>query len=157
MHAPASTFEHRGRQYVIAFSAGNALIGSARGDSVWLFGLDGTLPPAAPGSPVPRSTAVTPPAAGTTTTRTDAPGVAPANLVRGRQLYAQACEVCHGADGKGGHGVGAPLTAATDLAAVVRTVTAGRSTMPPFSASFTPEQIRDVSAYVVQTLAGGAR
>ena len=48
MHAPVSTFEHKGKQYVIAFSAGNALLGSARGDSVWLFGLDGTLPPAAP-------------------------------------------------------------------------------------------------------------
>src|SRR5206468_8532859 len=38
MHAPVSTFEHKGKQYVIAFSAGGALIGSARGDSVWLFG-----------------------------------------------------------------------------------------------------------------------
>ena len=40
MHAPVSTFEHKGKQYVLAFSAGNALIGSARGDSVWLFGLE---------------------------------------------------------------------------------------------------------------------
>ena len=37
MHAPASTFEYKGKQYVLAFSAGSALIGSARGDSVWLF------------------------------------------------------------------------------------------------------------------------
>ena len=49
MHAPVSTFEHKGKQYVLAFSAGSALIGSARGDSVWLFGLDGTLPPVAAG------------------------------------------------------------------------------------------------------------
>ena len=49
MHAPVSAFEHNGKQYVLAFSAGNALIGSARGDSVWLFGLDGTLPPVQPG------------------------------------------------------------------------------------------------------------
>lgn len=54
MHAPVSTFLHGGRQYVLAFSAGNALIGSARGDSVWLFGLDGTLPPAEAGQPVSR-------------------------------------------------------------------------------------------------------
>ena len=54
MHAPVSTFVHRGKQYVLAYSAGNALIGSARGDSVWLFGLDGTLPPAEPGRPVSR-------------------------------------------------------------------------------------------------------
>ena len=49
MHAPVSTFEHKGKQFVLAFSAGSALIGSARGDSVWLFGLDGTLPPVQPG------------------------------------------------------------------------------------------------------------
>jgi quinohemoprotein ethanol dehydrogenase len=39
MHAPTSTFMHRGKQYVLAYSGGNALIGSARGDSVWLFAL----------------------------------------------------------------------------------------------------------------------
>ena len=33
-------------------------------------------------------------------------------------------------------------------------VTAGRSNMPPFSATFTVEQIRDVSAYVVENVAG---
>jgi mono/diheme cytochrome c family protein len=45
----------------------------------------------------------------------------------------------------------------TDLAAAIQTVTAGRNNMPPFRAAFTPEQIRDVSAYVVQTLAAGNR
>ena len=54
MHAPMSTFVHSGKQYVLAYSAGNALIGSARGDSVWLFGLEGTLPPVEPGTPVSR-------------------------------------------------------------------------------------------------------
>ena len=54
MHAGVSTFERAGKQYVLAYSAGNALIGSARGDSVWLFGLDGTLPPAEPGAPARR-------------------------------------------------------------------------------------------------------
>jgi len=147
MHAPVSTFEHKGKQYVLAFSAGHALIGSARGDSVWLFGLDGTLPPAPPGATVSRQTSA-PPAS-------TAPRVADANLVRGRQIYQQACVVCHGEDGKGGHGVGAPLDGARDFAATIRTVTAGRNTMPAFSASFTAEQIRDVSAYVVEALAAG--
>jgi alcohol dehydrogenase (cytochrome c) len=54
MHAGASTFERAGKQYVLAYSAGNALIGSARGDRLWLFGLDGTLPPAEPGAPARR-------------------------------------------------------------------------------------------------------
>ncbi len=77
-----------------------------------------------------------------------------ADAAAGRQLYAQACEVCHGPDGAGGHGGGASLVALKDLAATIQTVTAGRNNMPPFSASFTPEQIRDVSAYVVGALAG---
>src|SRR6185436_11486905 len=57
MHAPVSTFEHKGKQYVLAFSAGSALLGSARGDSVWLFGLDGTMGPVPAGTPVPRNAA----------------------------------------------------------------------------------------------------
>ena len=148
---PSSTFERNGKQYVLAFSAGSALIGSARGDSVWLFALDGTLPPVQPGI-----------AGVTATRRSPAPPAATSersvrlqpDVAAGRQLYAQACEVCHGADGAGGHGGGASLVALKDLAATIQTVTAGRNNMPPFSASFTPEQIRDVSAYVVGTLAG---
>ncbi len=61
--------------------------------------------------------------------------------------------VCHGDDGKGGHTGGAPLDGVKDLAAAIQTVTAGRNNMPPFRTAFTPEQIRDVSAYVVETLA----
>ena len=76
-------------------------------------------------------------------------------IVAGKQLYEQACIVCHGADGTGGHGVGAPLTSVSDLAAVMQTVTAGRSTsMPAFRTTFTREQIREVSAFVMAGLAG---
>jgi cytochrome c oxidase cbb3-type subunit 3 len=80
-----------------------------------------------------------------------ATGGAP-DVARGEQFYRQACSLCHGGDGKGGHGVGAPLVGLKDLAAVTQTVTAGRNGMPPFRSSFTPEQIRDVSAYVVERL-----
>jgi alcohol dehydrogenase (cytochrome c) len=151
MHAPVSTFEHKGKQYVLAFSAGSALIGSARGDSVWLFGLDGTLPPVQAGTPVSRLAAAPAP------TTDAAPAVAvatSANLVEGKRLFVQACVVCHGEDGSGGHGGGAPLVAVKDLAAAMRTVTEGRNNMPPFGATFAPAQIRDVSAYVVEALAG---
>ena len=48
MNAPVSVFEHLGKQYVVAYSAGNLFAGSAKGDSVWLFALDGTLEPVAP-------------------------------------------------------------------------------------------------------------
>ena len=47
MNAPVSTFEHRGRQYVAAYSGGHVQ-GGPRGDSVWLFALDGALEQVAP-------------------------------------------------------------------------------------------------------------
>ena len=49
MNAPVSVFAHEGKEYVVAYSAGNVFAGSARGDSVWLFSLDGTLDPVSPG------------------------------------------------------------------------------------------------------------
>jgi quinohemoprotein ethanol dehydrogenase len=155
MHAPVSTFERNGKQYVIAYSAGSALLGSARGDSVWLFGLEGTLPPAPAGTAVPRSTAAPVPATPSPAARLDtaAGSVAAANIERGKQIYEQACLLCHGADGKGGHGVGAPLTSLRDISAAVQTVTSGRNAMPSFVTSLTADQIRDVSAYIVRTFA----
>ncbi len=45
------------------------------------------------------------------------------------------------------------LAKVKDLDMVIQTVTAGRNTMPAFRGAFTPEQIRDVSAFVVGSLA----
>jgi alcohol dehydrogenase (cytochrome c) len=41
IHAAVSTFERNGRQYVVALSAGSFFPGTTRGDSVYLFSLDG--------------------------------------------------------------------------------------------------------------------
>jgi alcohol dehydrogenase (cytochrome c) len=50
-NATASVFEHDGKQYVMLVAAGSALGGTAHGDNVWLFGLDGDIGPApAPGT-----------------------------------------------------------------------------------------------------------
>ncbi len=175
MHAPVSTFEHKGKQYVLAYSAGSALIGSARGDNVWLFGLEGKLGPVQPGTPVSRTAAATPPAdtsvrlppsreatadrrslggggqpdpTAAATTARRAP-----DLVEGKRIFTTNCAVCHGDDGKGGHTGGAPLDKMRDLDAAIATVTNGRNNMPSFRGAFTPEQIRDVSVYVVEALA----
>jgi alcohol dehydrogenase (cytochrome c) len=161
MHAPVSTFEHKGKQYVLAYSAGSALLGSARGDSVWLFGVDGTLAPAQPGTGVPRSTAAPAPRtedSPVSANATIAPRQADANVAAGKQVFEQACALCHGSDGAGGHGVGAPLQGVKDFAAAMQTITSGRNSMPSFATSLTRDQVRDVSAYVVDVLAGrGAR
>ena len=49
VNATASVFEHDGKPYVAVYSAGNLFARSAKGDSLWLFGLDGTLDPVQPG------------------------------------------------------------------------------------------------------------
>jgi outer membrane protein assembly factor BamB len=41
IHAAVSTFERKGQQYVVALSAGGFFPGTKRGDSVYLFALDG--------------------------------------------------------------------------------------------------------------------
>jgi alcohol dehydrogenase (cytochrome c) len=144
MNAPASTFEHDGKQYVVALSAGNVLIGSAKGDSVWLFGLDGTLPPAAERDTEIRTTAAPSPSA--------APAAAAALGAEGEQVFKAACVACHGEDGRGGHGGGAPLDQVDDVAMVIATITDGRGNMPPLGGALTPEQISAVAAYVVEEL-----
>jgi alcohol dehydrogenase (cytochrome c) len=159
MHAPAATFEHKGKQYVLAYSAGAALLGSARGDSVWLFGLDGTMGPVTAGAPVPRN-AVTISEGRRPGTPVQTPEQlrAAADLDNGRRLYAQACAVCHGEDGTSGHGAAPSLATLSDLEAVMTVVTNGRNSMPSFRTGFTQEQIRDVGAYVAGGLSRrGAR
>jgi mono/diheme cytochrome c family protein len=150
MHAPVSTFLHGGKQYVLAYSAGNALIGSARGDSVWLFGLGGTVSPVEPGIPVSRLAAELP--------ASPAPGapaavltLAAADRLNGKQAFERTCVICHGDDGLGGHGGGAPLNEVRGFGPVVEVVTAGRNNMPGFAALLTPAEIRDIAAYVVET------
>ncbi len=45
IHAAVSTFEHAGRQYVVAYAGGAFFPGTKHGDSVWLFSLDGGFVP----------------------------------------------------------------------------------------------------------------
>jgi alcohol dehydrogenase (cytochrome c) len=140
MNSTVSVFERHGKQYVVAYSAGNLFAGSAKGDSVWLFALDGTLPAVKPGD-----TVVAPPAAAA------AAAPAPNSLgSAGADIYRQACLPCHGPDGKGGHGGGASLEMAKDLAVVVPTIRDGRKTMPPFGVALSPEQIQAVAKFVVE-------
>jgi outer membrane protein assembly factor BamB len=41
IHAAVSTFEREGKQYVVALSAGSFFPNTTRGDSVWMFSLEG--------------------------------------------------------------------------------------------------------------------
>ncbi len=144
MNATASTFEHKGKQYVVAYSAGNVLVGTTHGDSVWLFALDGTLAPTTERDASGAATSAAPAA--------QSNGAGLAALTDGKQLFEQVCAPCHGNDGKGGHGGGMPLVNAKDLALVTGTVRDGRNNMPPFVTQLTADQIRTVSTYIVNDL-----
>lgn len=144
VNATPAVFEHDGEQYVAVFSAGNAFAGSPRGDSVWLFSLNGTLdpvseaPPAAPrgGGPGPAAAA----AAGTP------------DIANGNAVFTRGCALCHGEDGQGGHAEGVPIRAGRTLAEVTVIVSSGRNSMPAFAALLSASDIRDVAAYVTEEL-----
>jgi alcohol dehydrogenase (cytochrome c) len=138
MNSPATSFEHAGKQYIVAYSAGNLFAGSARGDSLWLFGLEGSLEPVPPAGSL----------------MTFAPGAGGAgNADNGAAVYTTACLACHGEKGEGGHGGGPSLQAMKNAAVVLQVASEGRNAMPAFNGTLTAQQIRDVAAYVSQRLA----
>ena len=145
VNAPASVFEHDGVQRVVVYSAGNLFAGTPRGDSVWMFSLEGALGPAPPAPAGSGGRGGAPPAA--------VPGEPEAvDLDAGRQVFVEACVFCHGEGGEGGH-EGIPLAGAASAAANRATITNGRGSMPPFGNLLTPRQIQDAAAYVAEELA----
>jgi mono/diheme cytochrome c family protein len=114
------------------------LQGTARGDSLWLFGLDGKV------DPVVQS--------GIAMQFTQGAAGQP-NLDAGKATFDRACSSCHGPQGEGGHDGGPSLRAVRSAALVMQTVSEGRREMPSFSSLLTAEQIRDVAGYVSERLA----
>ncbi|MGA1741599.1 MAG: PQQ-binding-like beta-propeller repeat protein [Pseudohongiellaceae bacterium] len=143
VNTSVSVFEHEGQQYVAAFSGGSLFANSRRGDSIWLFSLDGnleSLPPEAMLGVTEENQLEFTPAAGV------------ADLANGESLFIRNCVACHGEDGKGGHGGGAVLENLTDFNAVQQRVAQGRNLMPPFALSLSAEDIRDVASFVFNDL-----
>jgi quinohemoprotein ethanol dehydrogenase len=141
--ASASTFLHKGKQYVTVLSAGTMFGGGRKGDSLWLFALDGqiaSLPAEAAGATATGSGGVELP-----------PG--PGDRARGQQAYRQYCIGCHGPAGTGGQGGGATLAnAARDKQALANTAWNGKNTMPPFRGMIAAEQLRDIAQYISDEL-----
>jgi mono/diheme cytochrome c family protein len=128
VNAPATVFEHNGKQYVTVVSAGNLLGRTNRGDSVWTFALlddeqDGAL----------AQQRVNP---------------AQANP-QGQDLFRNTCQFCHGPNGEGGHD-GMPLEglATFDTAYVADIIRTGQNNMPAFASMFSAGQIRALAEHV---------
>jgi len=74
------------------------------------------------------------------------------DLLNGAETYNTACLFCHGEQAEGGHGGGPSLRTLASSGAATQVVIEGRNTMPPFGAVLSPEAIRDVVAYLFETL-----
>jgi len=146
VNATASTFEHKGHQYVAVLSAGTLFGGGKKGDSVWLFSLNGKLESIPIQAPPPRF------GGSATPEVVIAPGEA--NLPNGKELFGRFCVACHGDQGLGGHGGGASLaTASKDMTVIITTATNGKGTsMPPFRGALKPEELRDIAGYISKEL-----
>ncbi len=145
IHGAPTVFEYDGVQYVAAFAGGSIYAPGQPGDSVWLFSLNGGIEsqPAAAGAAIARA----------------GPGVAeapsgPADIDQGRGVYTRVCAACHGENGRGGEGNGAPLDGELSADGVFTIVTNGQNAMPSFGAALSPEERRDVSHFVAEALSG---
>jgi quinohemoprotein ethanol dehydrogenase len=146
MNAPSVTFEFEGHQYIAAYSGGHVLAGTKHGDSLWLFSLDGQISDAEP-----EAVSATGNAGAAAAVEVVFAEGAP-DYRAGETLYKQTCLPCHGETGLGGHAGGLPLNNLTDIRQAITIVTTGRNQMPSFNGALQPEQIRDVSAYVLDRL-----
>ena len=116
VNAPASTFEYKGKQYVVVLAGGTALAGSKRSDGVWLFSLDGTMESLPRGSADPAGHSRRAPVRSVRRHRSSRARRRQASPARqragrcgrsakGKVAYTEICGTCHGETGKGGlHG-----------------------------------------------------
>jgi alcohol dehydrogenase (cytochrome c) len=148
----ATTFEHKGVQY-LAGLAGGGITGGRLNDGLWLFSLHGTIESLPPGSGDP--------APGESNRVTDEPHTDPRaflagfdlgrtpNLAHGAEIYGKVCQTCHGPRGEGGQ-LGKPLSSGLTIEDIMTTARSGvaGTSMPPFGNAYSVEDLHDVASYI---------
>ena len=138
-NSTASIFEHKDKQHVVFYAAGNLIAGSSRGDRVWLLSLDGELDQLPmPIKPAPVDVEVT-------SGSMDLGRMA--DIIRGEGIYNEVCQGCHGADGEGGHG-GKSFKNIGSVFETIKVIGNGTGNMPAFNEFYSGEEIHDVAEYV---------
>ena len=138
IHMSPTIFEYKGEQMVVVHAGGTAFAGSDRGDTIWLFSLEGTLDPVQSGEQ-------------TSAARPQISEDLVADLDNGSVIYDSACVACHGETGQGGHGGGPALSGNQSLSELMLIINAGRNTMPGF-ATFSDQELLDVSTFVAERM-----
>jgi alcohol dehydrogenase (cytochrome c) len=149
----ATTFEHKGVQY-LAGIAGGGVTGGKLNDGLWLFSLNGTIESLPPGSGDPPAE----PAATEADEAQNDPRAFLAdfdlkrtpNLTRGAEIYGNVCQMCHGPRGEGGQ-LGKPLERGLTVEDIMTTARSGveGTSMPPFGRAYSLEQLHDVASHIV--------
>jgi alcohol dehydrogenase (cytochrome c) len=150
VNAPPTVFEYEGRQYVLVLAAGNLFARTSKGDSLWLFALDGTLEPVeAPRVAATPSSAVAEDHAGVPVPKAiPIPRVLSGSERRdAAALYGRTCAGCHGMSGEGS-GNGIPLTNARAPSKSAEIIRDGRKEMPSFGDDLSPLEIGQIAVYI---------
>jgi quinohemoprotein ethanol dehydrogenase len=160
---------------VTVHAGGGVFANGKRGDGIWMFSLDGKMesmvaapaagaraggPPAGGGAPAGVSgpaggtpAAMAGPTAASGTERSSADHARAVDRGHGETIYKQACVPCHGESGAGGHGGGPSLIAGQTAEKIVSVTSTGKNNMPAFAATYSPDDMRDIAAYIIDGLA----
>ncbi|HXS28670.1 MAG TPA: cytochrome c, partial [Steroidobacteraceae bacterium] len=72
---------------------------------------------------------------------------------KGQVIFTTTCVVCHGTTGQGGTHGGAKLTHVLTKQGIATVLLHGRNDMPSFGSALSPQQLRDLTEYVMQLAA----
>jgi len=166
VNTTVTTFEHKGKQYVVVHAGGGVFANGKRGDGIWMFSLDGKIDPVAPPAPPGGRPGGGPGpgpgpgagAGGAAAGPGPGPGAAaasgrPLSRDNGEKIYKGACLPCHGESGEGGHGGGPSLIAGQTPDKIISVTSAGKNNMPSFAATYSADDLRDIASYIVDGLA----
>ena len=160
----ATVFENEGEEKVAIYSGGTSLGASSHGENFWVFSLKGTmeelkgLEGAKEGTEhAGEGNGEEKPEGTEAEEKENAEGGgAAADAAAGGEVFAENCSTCHGATGHGGNG-GPDLRTmplAKSQAGAEKQVTNGGGGMPAFGGQLSPEEIKNVAAYVVEQIVG---
>jgi quinohemoprotein ethanol dehydrogenase len=156
VNSTVTTFEHKGKQYVVVHAGGGVFANGKPGDGIWMFSLDGTMSPVPPPAP-PGARPGGGAGAGGAGPGAAAGAARAVNRANGEKIYKAACVPCHGESGAGGHGGGPSLVAGQDTDKIISITASGKNNMPGFTATYSADDLRDVADYITKGLAAAAK